>query len=146
MDRDELLQREARAWDALEAAVARVPDDRRAEEGVVPGWSTKDLVWHCGYWAGWAGGKIEAMAAGTYVDESHDDAYYDEENATINEEGRGLTWDEVHARASEMRERTRAAVGSLPELTDEAAEVFSAETFEHYEEHAAEIVAFADQA
>ncbi len=57
MDRDELLQREARAWDALEAAVARVPDDRRAEEGVVPGWSTKDLVWHCGYWAGWAGGK-----------------------------------------------------------------------------------------
>ncbi len=84
------------------------------------------------------------MAAGTYVDESHDDGYYDQENATINEEGRGLTWDEVHARASEMRERARAAVGSLPELTAEAAEVFSAESFEHYEEHTAQIAAFAD--
>ena len=46
MDRDELLEREHASWSALEAAVGRVPADRRAVDGVVPGWSVKDLLWH----------------------------------------------------------------------------------------------------
>jgi hypothetical protein len=45
MDRDELLEREHASWSAFEAAVGRVPPDRRAVDGVVPGWSVKDLIW-----------------------------------------------------------------------------------------------------
>jgi len=144
MDRDELLQRETQAWDALEAAVARVPDDRRAEEGVVPGWSVQDLVWHCAKWAEYTAGNLEAMAGGTYVEEHHDDAYYDAMNADIAAASKALAWDDVIGGAAEMRQRARAAFEALAEPTPEAVEDFSGETFEHYEEHTAEIAAFAD--
>src|SRR6266511_2228767 len=63
MDREELLEREHASWSALEAAVGRVPSDRRAVDGVVPGWSVKDLLWHCAYWAGFWAGTTEARAA-----------------------------------------------------------------------------------
>jgi hypothetical protein len=143
MDRDELLRREAEAWSALEAAVAKVPEGRHEEEGVVPGWSTKDLVWHCGKWAEYTAGNLEAMAADTYVEEHHDDAYWDAMNADIAATSKTLAWNEVMTGAVEMRRRARAAFEALPEPTDEAIEDFSGETFEHYEEHTAEIAAFA---
>jgi hypothetical protein len=145
MDRDELLQREADAWAALEAAIARVPAERRTEEGVVPGWSVQDLVWHCAKWADYSGGNLEAMATGTYVEEQHDDAYFDAMNADIAAQSKTLAWADVMAGAAAMRERARAALVTIPELTGEAVEDFSGETFEHYEEHAAEIAAFADR-
>lgn len=144
MDREELLQREARAWDALEAAVAAVPDDRRAVEGVVPGWSVQDLVWHCGKWAEYTAKNLEAMAAGTYVEEHHDDGYFDAMNADIAAASKAMTWDEVVSGAAEMRQRARAAFEAIAEPTEEAVEDFSGETFEHYEEHTAEIAAFAE--
>jgi hypothetical protein len=37
----------------------------------------------------------------------------------------------------------REALEALTALTDEAVDEFTGETFEHYEEHAAEILAFA---
>jgi hypothetical protein len=143
MEREALLQREAEAWGALETAVAGVPDERRTEPGVVPGWSVQDLLWHCAAWADFAGGNLEAMAAGTYADEHHDDAYWDAMNADIAAASKAMSWDEVVAGASEARTRVRAALEALPEVTDEAAEDFSGETFEHYEEHASEIATFA---
>jgi hypothetical protein len=143
MEREAMLQREAEAWAALEIAVAAVPAERRTEEGVVPGWSVQDLVWHCAAWADFAGGNLEAMAAGTYADEDHDDAYWDAMNADIAAASKAMSWDEAVAGAAEARARVRAALEALSEVTDEAAEDFSGETFEHYEEHAAEIAAFA---
>jgi hypothetical protein len=137
MDRNGLLQREAHAWDALEAAVARVPGDRRAVEGVVPGWSVQDLVWHCAKWAEYTAGNLEAMAAGTWEEEHHDDAYWDAMNADIAAASKALTWDEVTG--AEMRQRarrSRRSPGRQPVRT-------SGETFEHYEEHTA-VAAFAD--
>lgn len=145
MDRDELLRREADAWTALGTAVGRVPADRLTEEGVVPGWSVADLVWHCGKWAEYSGANLEAMSAGTYVDEDHDDAYWDAMNAQIAAASKSMAWEDILSGVAAMRERARAALEALPELTDEAAGDFSGETFEHYEEHAAEIAAFADQ-
>jgi hypothetical protein len=65
MDRDELLEREHASWSAFEAAVGRVPADRRADDGVEPGWSVKDLVWHCAYWAGFCADTIEARRRAT---------------------------------------------------------------------------------
>jgi hypothetical protein len=145
MDRDELLRREADAWTALGTAVGRVPADRLTEEGVVPGWSVADLVWHCGKWAEYTAGNLEAMRADTYVDEDHDDAYWDAMNAEIAAASKAMSWDAILSGVATMRERARAAFEALPELTAEAAEDFSGETFEHYEEHTAEIAAFADR-
>jgi hypothetical protein len=49
MNTEELLEREDQAWLAFVDAFAAVPEDQRDQQGVVPGWSTQDLVWHCGY-------------------------------------------------------------------------------------------------
>src|SRR5262245_45652669 len=64
MERQQLLDREAASWDSFMIAVARVPEPRRTELGVVPEWSVADLVWHCGYWVNRAARRIELIAAG----------------------------------------------------------------------------------
>ena len=138
MNTEELLQREDQAWSAFVDAFAAVPDDRRDDEGVVPGWSTKDLVWHCGYWAGWVGDALEKIGRG----ETLEDQNWDAMNDAVIVEGRGMAWDEVIVQSEHNRERARAALLALATVTDAALEEFTGETFEHYEEHAAEIRAF----
>ena len=54
-----------------------------------------------------------------------------------------MAWDEIIVQSERNRERARAALQALSTVTDEALEEFTGETFEHYEEHAAEISAFA---
>jgi len=139
MNTEELLQREDQAWTAFVDAFAAVPDDRRDDEGVVPGWSTKDLVWHCGYWAGYVGEALEAIGRGQTLPDQDWDAV----NDLVIQEGRGMAWDEIILQSEHNRERARAALKALSTVTDEALEEFTGETFEHYEEHAAEIRAFA---
>jgi hypothetical protein len=144
MDRDELLEHERASWGAFEAAVERVPADRRAEDGVVPGWSVKDLVWHCAYWAGYCGDTIEARVAGDLSDPwDHDDAYWDAENDRVAKESKAMTWEAVESDAAGMREQVRKALATT---TDEVAmRWFAEETFEHYDEHATEIARFANE-
>jgi hypothetical protein len=143
MDRDELLEREHASWGAFEAAVGRVPADRRAVEGVVPGWSVKDLVWHCAYWAGFCADTIEARAAGDLSDPwDHEDAYWDAENDRVAQESKTMTWEMVKSSAAAMRERARVALAMA--IDDVSVKWFVDETFEHYDEHAAEISRFAD--
>ena len=139
MDRDELLQREADAWAGLEAAVARVSAERRTVEGVVPGWSVQDLVWHCGCWAGFVADVLEKIGRGESTGEDQD---WDALNAMVIEDGRGMSWDEIIVASEQNRVRVRQALQALPALTEEAVTEFTGETFEHYNEHAAEIRAF----
>jgi hypothetical protein len=145
MDRDELLERERASWGAFEAAIERIPADRRVEDGVVPGWSVKDLLWHCAYWAEYCADTMEARAAGDLADPwDHDDAYWNAENDRVARESKAMTWDAVESDAVGMREHVRNA---LLETTDEVAmRWFAEETFEHYDEHAAEIARFANEA
>jgi hypothetical protein len=145
--RDELAQRELDAWGAFLGVVATVPEDRRMSEGVVPGWSVKDLVWHCAEWARFAGGHLEQMKGGTFVDpfEGVPDAHWDAVSQAMVDEARTMTWDEVLAGAEVRRARARGIWASLPAIDDEAAHWFGEETFEHYAEHAEEIRAFLAQ-
>jgi hypothetical protein len=143
MDRHELLEREHASWSALEAAVGRVPADRRAVDGVVPGWSVKDLLWHCAYWAGFCADTIEARAAGDLSDPwDHDDVYWDAENDRVAQESKAMTWETVESSAAERRERARTALAKA--IDDVSVKWFVEETFEHYDEHAVEIARFAD--
>jgi hypothetical protein len=139
MDLDELLKREDEAWSGLVDAFAGISDERREEPGVVPGWSVKDLVWHCGYWARYVGDVLHRMDAGTPEPEDVD---WDALNASVAEESKLMTWDEVITGAEGGRMHARSALQAMSELTDKAAEEFSDETFDHYDEHRAEIAAF----
>lgn len=137
--REELLLQEDESWMEFVDAFDAISEDSRDVQGVVPGWSTKDLVWHCGYWAGFVANVLEKIARGESVEDDQD---WDALNALVIEEGRGMSWDEIIVRSEQNRGRAREALLALSELTDEAITEFTGETFEHYNEHAAEIRAF----
>lgn len=137
MDRDDLLKREDDAWLEFVDVVAAVPPDRRDVEGVVPGWSVHDLVWHVAFWAGWAGEVLERIHRG-----EPDPGDPAEDEAEILRAGRGIGWDEAVLHAEQNRERARAALSSFGDLPEVAEEWFTDDTFDHYQEHTAQIRAF----
>jgi hypothetical protein len=138
MSREELLKREDAAWSELVAALAAVPSDRLEVEGVVPGWSIHDLVWHCAYWAAYGGDQLERLQGGEPDAEDGEDAA----EAEILTTGRSMEWNEVRLKLEQNRERARAAFSAIGDPPDAVVDVFTEETFGHYEEHAAEIRAF----
>jgi len=138
MELDNMLRREEEAWRDFAGVIAAVPVDRRSVEGVVPGWSTHDLLWHCAYWTEFAGGVLDKIRAG---DADPEGGQPPEED--ILAEGRRTTWDVALERAVAGRERARAGLSAfdraIPEL---AAQWFREDTFEHYDEHAEQIRVF----
>ena len=142
-DRDELLQREADGWAALLDAVDRVPDELRTVEGVVPGWSVVDLVFHCGKWAELAGTHLEEMAAGTFSGGEQPEEVWQAMNASWAEESKSLTWEQAVAAAEAGRMKARTALEALAEVDETARSWFVEETIDHYAEHAEEIARFA---
>ncbi len=137
MSVEELLQREETAWAGLADALAAVPPERREVEGVVPGWSVHDLAWHCVYWAGEAGELLERILGG-----DPDPTESDVPDEEVLAAGRAKTWDEILRDAEQGRERARTAFSAIVDPTPKALEVFGSETFDHYEEHEAQIRAF----
>jgi hypothetical protein len=142
MERQGLLDREAASWAEFIAAVGRVSAERRVELGVVPGWSVHDLVWHCGFWADDAAGRIEVLAAGGNAEPDRPEAVWQAMNDEAAEASKAMSWDEIVSRSEAARERVRAALSSLTEVGPAAESEFVEETFEHYDEHAAEIERF----
>jgi hypothetical protein len=138
IDRKSLLQREEEAWRALAEALDTVPVDRRSTEGVVPGWSTHDMLFHCVFWVDDAAGVLERMRDG---DEQPNG--FDGSETEILAAGRALTWDQVLQRGADARSRVRAALMAFDDPPMRAIEWFKDETFDHYDEHAAEVWAFA---
>ena len=145
-DREDLLRREAEAWAGLLAAVDRVAPELRTVSGVVPDWSVVDLVFHCGKYAELTGGRLESMAAGTYVDVEQPEHEWQAMNAAWAAESTTLMWEQAVAAAEAGRMKARTALDALAEVDDAAATWFSDETFEHYAEHTEEIARFADGA
>ena len=143
MEQQQLLDREASSWEALMGAVARVPEPRRTELGVVPGWSVADLVWHCGYWVDDAARRIELIAAGRPEPEEPE-AVWQKTNDEVAEQSKAMSWGEVVERSEAARERIRTVFAALSDVPPAAESEFVDETFEHYDEHAVEIRRFVD--
>jgi hypothetical protein len=143
-DRDELLTREETAWLEFVAEVGRVPNHLRGQEGVVPGWSVNDLVYHNGRWAGVAAEKLQVIVDGRSPGEGDPDEVWQGKNELWAAESKSMIYEEAMARALAERERARSALLALPEVTDEAASWFTEETYDHYQEHTEEISRFAD--
>lgn len=142
--REELLQHEEAAWAEFIAEVGRVPGHRRSDDGVVPGWSVTDLVFHNGKWAGVAAAKLEAIGASGTAGEEDPDEVWRGKNDRWAEESKSLSYEEAMKSALADREAARNALTALPEVTDEASSWFKEETFDHYQEHTEEISRFAD--
>lgn len=140
-ERQAVLATEEDAWAELVRAVASVPARARPEEGVVPGWSTHDVVWHLAHWAGCGADAVESMAAGAVTPD--DDEATDLENAAITHVGRGMTWEEVFDQLEMNRVRSRVAVARFPgDVPERAIEFFVDYTTDHYLEHASQVRSF----
>src|SRR6266581_8288482 len=87
MDGETLLGREDEAWTAFVKSFEGLPEDRREVDGVVPGWSVKDLLWHCGYWADYVGDVLERISAGQPEPPDQD---WDALNRMVAEDGKWL--------------------------------------------------------
>jgi hypothetical protein len=146
--RNELADRERTGWEAFRVLLEEVPADRREVSGVVPGWSVKDIVWHCAGWARFAGDHLDAMAGGTFTDpfEGVEEAHWDRVSQEMIDESRGMSFEEVLGESEAARARLHGIWASLPEVDERAAHWFSEETFAHYQEHAAEIRSFLGRA
>jgi hypothetical protein len=143
-DVQELLKREEAAWAEFVAEVGRVPEGRRADQGVVPGWSVIDLVFHNGKWAGVAAEKLEIIGRGSPPGEDDPDEVWQGKNEMWAAESKSMTYQEAMAKALADRKAARAALEGLDTVTEEAASWFIEETYDHYPEHTEEISRFAD--
>ena len=141
---EELLQAEETAWADFVREVGRVPEHLRGNEGVVPGWSVNDLVFHNGKWAGVAAEKLGAIGAAGSAGEEDPDEVWQGKNALWAAESKSMLYQEAMARALADRDAAREALSALPEVTDGAASWFKEETFDHYQEHTEEVSRFAD--
>jgi len=143
-DVQELLKREEAAWAEFVAEVGRVPEHRRGDDGVVPGWSVNDLVFHNGKWAGVAAEKLLRIRDFGSAGQEDPDEVWQGKNALWAAESKSMLYQEAMSRALADREAAREALTALPEVTDEAASWFKEETFDHYQEHTEEVSRFAD--
>jgi hypothetical protein len=128
------------------AQVERIPAGERTRPGVVGDWSVQDMVWHCARWAEFCSEYLDAMLAGSFTDpfSSESDEHWDRMNQDIADQSKAMAWADVEAGAVSARDRVRTAIVALPEVADVAERWFADETFEHYDEHAEHIAAFAD--
>ncbi|MFL5767070.1 MAG: maleylpyruvate isomerase N-terminal domain-containing protein [Actinomycetota bacterium] len=145
--REELAAREAESWKALLGEIEAVPSERRNVEGVVPGWSVKDLVAHCGGWARFSADRLERTGSHPFTDPFDDapDEHWDRVSQEMIDESRPMSFEDVLRAAEAARNRVRSVWSALPGASDEAARFFSEETAEHYDEHRAEIRAFRER-
>jgi hypothetical protein len=146
MSWDEILDREDQAWAAFAMQVARLSPAQRKAEGVVPGWSADDLVWHCAKWAEFTVERLTALGDRPFADPfaAESDEHWEAENQSLAARSRAMSSEEIDAGAVSIRAWVRAGVAALGEMGSEAESLFVEETSAHYDEHAAEIRRFLD--
>ena len=81
------------------AEVNRVPEHRRGEEGVVPGWSVNDLVFHNGRWAGVAAEKLGLIRDTGSAGEDDPDEVWRGKNDLWAAESKSMLYQEAMSRA-----------------------------------------------
>jgi hypothetical protein len=135
--RRQLVDREDAAWSELHDALDSFPPERlEAPTLNEEGWSTKDVMFHIGAWLAEAGGQLERMCMGTFVEPELDT---DELNARWLEVSRGVDVETAKAELMSSRTRLLQALEELPEITPEAQEWFEESGDIHYREHLREL-------
>lgn len=141
--RSEAMRREAEAWSTFEAAVLRIPRDRWGEEGVLPGWAVRDLLWHVAGWMDRCAENLERRGDGALDPVEETDEQVDALNEAFAAAARMMDSDAVWSGLVAARDLARRRLGELPDVDDTAIGWFGGETFEHYGEHLGDLERFA---
>jgi hypothetical protein len=141
--RDQHERRETDGWTRFETAVLAIPRDRWEQEGVLEGWTIKQMLWHVAGWLDACAEHFDQMIAGTFEDRDDGEDDTDERNAAFAAEAGEMDVNAVWTGLLAARELVRRRWGELSEITPRAADEFAAETYEHYEEHLPDLERFA---
>lgn len=154
MDRSTLLLRMQEAHAELEAALAAVDGARLTEPGVTGDWSVRDLLTHLAFWERRTLRRLDLPAAAQ--PQPLDEGAMHRLNAESVAAGRDQTPGEALAAHRQSHAELLAAVSALgeDELNDSTRfgpagqpvwKYIAGDSYEHYEEHAAEIRAWLDR-
>jgi hypothetical protein len=136
---------EAEGWAGFLTLLEAIPRDRWTEEGVLPGWSVKDLLHHVNGWMAECAEHLAKMREGTFVDYDEDDAETDGRNAAFVAEAAEMDVDAVWSGLLATRELVLRRWDELPAeaVNTVAIDWFAGETYRHYREHLPELRRFA---
>ena len=133
----EALKRIDESWDALLGVLDGIPADRR-DDPVSGEWSVKDLVAHIAFWDGQAEISAQREALGDSTPAVDWRALNDREAAA----SKNRPYDEVWNELNETHDRMLSVLRQLPALDPKAV---GDDTFDHYDEHRAEIQAWRER-
>jgi hypothetical protein len=142
--RAEAAGREAGSWAAFEAALERIPRDRWEDDGVLPGWSVKELMWHMAGWLQKCARNLERFARGE--DEPASEQTVDERNEELAAQARQMSVDAVYRGLVSARDLVLEGWNALPDVDERAVEELAGETYDHYDEHRADLDRFSASA
>lgn len=129
----------ARSWQNLLDADAGIPEERMDEPGVAGEWSVKDVLAHVAYWDNEDLAAVERFVNSVPVPE---DAEWQAVNEQVFAERRGWPLADVRRDLLDTHERLLTALRHAPGY-DLA---LLKESWEHYDEHGAEIRAWRERA
>ena len=132
MDREELFQRIDSTWQDLQDALQNIPAERSTEPGVAGEWSVKDLIGHITFWERNCAADIQGLEPDVVV-ESLD---IDDINASEHQKIKNRPLSELK---EEFTQSHNALMQALHTIEDIDPDQVKGDTWEHYEEHAAQI-------
>jgi uncharacterized protein (TIGR03083 family) len=132
MDRDELFQRIDSTWQELQRALDGIPPERATEPGAAGEWSVKDLLGHITFWERNLVTELQNLGP----DEVVEALDVDEINAREHDLYKNRPLRELQAEFQESHEALMQVLQSIEDLDPD---MIKGDTWEHYEEHAAQI-------
>jgi len=129
------------SWAALMDAIGGIPEERMREPGVAGDWSITDILAHVAWWEGRAIGTVERSLAGEPEPELGNDTV-DSLNAGVYEERADWTVEQTLEELHGTHERFMAALRQHSTIDPDLIE---GDTFEHFDEHAADIRAWRER-
>lgn len=123
------------SWREWQEALGSIPEERMTEAGAAGEWSVKDLMAHVAFWDETAAKGAHARGAGETPEQ------FDWREANDREAALRSSWTLAESRAAmeAAHQQVLDAVERYPEL---GPNFWQSSTFEHYQEHVADIRAW----
>ena len=128
------------SWAELQSAIDGIDQTKMSEPGVTGAWSVKDLLGHVAYWEGRAIAIVERRLNGEPDPTGGTD--FETVNQQVHAERADWTLAQMLDEFHGTHERFMAALRQYPQIDPDDIE---GNTFEHYDEHAAEIRAWRER-
>ena len=134
-----LLARIDEAWRQLFAALDDIPEDRLSDPGVIGDWSLKDLFGHLAFWDENAVREVERALAGLPRQDNGWQGMNEADHAARRDRTLPEQRAAMHQAHAALVERLESVAGIEAAPIDAA---IRADTYEHYEDHIADIRAW----